>query len=241
MRRLHELRATFLARVVALFPVVVFFLVAFFIALPVTRHGAIWLLEENHPVEMLTSVFLLAGGLRGLALARQVRVEEPLYASFYLLVALGLLLTAMEEVAWGQQLLDFQTPSAWKELNAQGEMTLHNIHALQGRSDLFRLAFGLGGLLGVWAARVPALREIAAPVVLLSWFLLITMHAAVDAFSDIVPIQRHFDAGWQWLSELIEMLIGMAGFLYIELNARRRAEMWPLLTTIAAFPHRGVR
>jgi len=243
MRRLlsHELRVNALASVIALFPIAVFFLVAFFLALPVTRQGAIWLLEENHPVEMLTFVFLLAGGLRGLALAWYSRREEPLCAGFYLLVALGLLLTAMEEIAWGQKLVDFQTPSAWKELNAQGEMTLHNVHALQGRSELFRLAFGLGGLIGVWAARVPALRKIAAPAILLSWFLVITAHSIVDVFNDIVPVQKDFDAAMQRLSELIEMLIGMAGFLYIELNARRRAEMWPAPTGIASLPHRGVR
>lgn len=60
MKRVHELRVNSLASVIALFPVAVFFLAVFFLALPVTRQGAIWLLEENHPVEMLTFVFLLA-------------------------------------------------------------------------------------------------------------------------------------------------------------------------------------
>lgn len=221
MSRVHELRVNSLASVIALFPVAVFFLGVLFLALPITRQGAIWLLEENHPVEMLTFVFLVAGGFRGLALAFRGHRhnEERLCVWFYLIFSLGLLLTAMEEVAWGQKLVDFQTPSGWRELNAQGEMTLHNVHVLQGRSELFRLTFGLGGLIGIWAARYPPLRKIAAPAILLSWFLVITAHSVVDVCNDIVPVQKDFDAAMYRLSELIEMLIGIAGFLYMHLNS----------------------
>lgn len=241
MSRLHELRADSFASVIALFPVASFLLFAFFIALPDTRQSTLWLLEENHPVEMLTFVFLLAGGLRGLALARQTRCEDTFCANFYLVFALGLLLIAMEEIAWGQQLLDFQTPAAWTELNAQGETTLHNVHGLQGRSELFRLAFGLAGLIGISTERYPSMRNIAAPAILLSWFLVIAAHSAVDVFNDFIPLHKDFDAGWTRLAELIEMLIGMAGFLYIELNARRRAKLLPAPAGVTPLPHRGVR
>lgn len=225
-----------------IFPVAVFFLAAFFLALPVTRRSTLWLLEENHPVEMLTFIFLLAGGLRGAILAWRTyrQGEAKLCIWFYLVFAAALLLTAMEEIAWGQKFLDFETPSAWKELNAQGETTLHNVHLLQGRSELFRLTFGLGGLIGIWAARYPSLRKIAAPAILQSWFLVITAHSVVDLFNDIVPVQKDFDVGIYWLSELTEMLIGIAGFLYMHVNSRMFAGKRPEPIDIVSPPRRGL-
>ncbi len=211
-----------------LFPIAALIIVTFFLAWPVTRHGMLMLLSENYPIENLSAIFLLAGGLRGAKLAWRAKAlgEAKLCFWFYGVFAFGLLLTAMEEVAWGQKLFDFPTPSAWKVLNAQGETTLHNIHGLQGHSELFRITFGLGGLVGVWAEHVPYFRKIAAPRILLSWFLVITVHSAVDLFNDVVPLQRDFDTAMYCLSELIEMLIGIAGFLYVEINGRRLAKDW---------------
>lgn len=208
-----------------IFPVAVFVLAAFFLALPVTRRSTLWLLEENHPVEMLTFIFLLAGGLRGAILAWRAyrHGEAKLCIWFYLVFAAGLLLTAMEEIAWGQKFLDFETPSAWKELNAQGETTLHNLRAMGAHNSVFRLVFGLGGLIGVWLIRFPSLRKIAVPPILLSWFWVITAHSIVDLFNDFVPIEKDFDLGIHWLSELVEMLIGMASFLYTYLHGRMPA------------------
>lgn len=238
---LQELRQRRIGDWVVIFPVAVFLLAAFFLALPVTRRSTIWLLEENHPVEMLTFIFLLAGGLRGAILAWRVyrHGEAKLCIWFYPVFAAGLLLTAMEEIAWGQKFLYFETPSAWKELNAQGETTLHNVHVLQGRSELFRLTFGLGGLIGIWAARYPPLRKIAPPAILLSWFLVITAHSAVDLFNDTVPVQKDFDAAMYRLSELIEMLIGIAGFLYMHFNSRMAAGKWSGPIDIVSLPRRG--
>lgn len=43
------------------------------------------------------------------------------------ILALVLLLMAGEELAWGQRIFFFATPAAIKGINAQGELTLHNI------------------------------------------------------------------------------------------------------------------
>ncbi|MCI0626395.1 MAG: hypothetical protein L0387_32915 [Acidobacteria bacterium] len=115
-------------------------------------------------------------------------------------------------------------------------MTLHNVW---GHNEVFRLAFGLGGLIGIWAARYPSLRKIAAPPILLSWFSVITGHSVIDLFNDFVSIQKDFDAGWQRLSELTEMLIGIAGFLYMHLNSRMFAGKRPGPIDIVSLPRRG--
>lgn len=205
----QELRQRRIAHAVMIFPIAVCALVAFFLAWPITRASTVWLLAENHPIEWLSALLFLAGGLRGVGLAWRAHKhgEATLCVGFYLVFGIGLLFTAMEEVSWGQQLIGFETPSVWKDLNAQGETTFHNIHGLQGRTELFRLVFGLGGLIGVWVARERTLQKIAAPRILLSWFLVITMHSIVRVFNDIVPVPSHFNAGIDRLSEVIELLI----------------------------------
>ncbi len=224
----QELRQRRISHAVMIFPIAACALVAFFLALPITRASTVWLLAENHPIEWLSAILLLAGGLRGVGLAWRAHKhgEATLCVGFYLVFAIGLLFTAMEEVSWGQQLIGFETPSVWKDLNAQGETTFHNIHGLQGHTELFRLVFGLGGLIGVWVARERTLQKIAAPRILLSWFLVITMHSIVCIFNRIVPVPSHFYGGIDRLSEVVELLIGVAGLLYVELNARALAAQW---------------
>ncbi len=209
-------------RTIALAPLLLVLFYGLCLALPPTRSVALLLVEENHLVEILTFTFLLLGGVLGLMLAWRVgrRRGNPLVTAFYLLFSIGLLLAAMEEVAWGQQLLGYETPPSLAEINEQDEVTLHNIEGLHGHSEVFRIAFGLGGLIGVWFSRRWRLRQIGAPVVLLPWFLVITVVAGADLYSDYFPVRGQINYGLQRLSELVEMLIGISGFLFVWLNVR---------------------
>jgi hypothetical protein len=209
-------------RTIALAPLLLVLFYGLCLALPPTRSVALLLLEENHLVEILTFTFLLLGGVLGLMLAWRVgrRRGNPLVTAFYLLFSIGLLLAAMEEVAWGQQLLGYETPPSLEEVNEQDEVTLHNIRGLHGHTEVFRIAFGLGGLIGVWFSRHQRLRQIGAPVVLLPWFLVITVVAGADLYSDYFRVPEQIDYGLQRLSELVEMLIGISGFLFVWLNLR---------------------
>ncbi|MET0658305.1 MAG: hypothetical protein ABW110_09155, partial [Steroidobacteraceae bacterium] len=53
--------------------------------------------------------------------------NDVLIAAGYGLCGTLLFLVAMEEISWGQQLVTFRTPEVWRELNSQGEVTLHNL------------------------------------------------------------------------------------------------------------------
>jgi hypothetical protein len=59
----------------------------------------------------------LRGGRRGLA------YFEWAFAALALVLAL-------EELAWGQHLFGFDTPTWWREHNRQGELTLHNLRGV---------------------------------------------------------------------------------------------------------------
>jgi hypothetical protein len=192
------------------------------IGLPVTRRFASWLVEESRPVELLTFIFLAWAGAWAMKLAARARrlEKDPLVSVFLAIFALGMLLVAMEEIAWGQWLLGFKTPELFQRINAQGEVTLHNIHGPHGHGNAFRMVYGLGGLCGVAVSYVPRFREIAAPLILLPYFLIIAGHSAFDLYNDVFYVPWFLDRAIEWFAEVIELMIGISALLYTWLKAK---------------------
>lgn len=201
-------------------PIVLVVLYACFIAIPSTRDLSLQMLKENHPIEQMTTLVFIVGGVVGLLLARKMwqRGEERNIYIFYALFSLGLLFIAMEEAAWGQWIFGFETPELWRMINRQGDMTIHNIAGLNGHSELLRLTFGIGGLVGIYVSKFPAMQKIQVPTLLLSWFLVIIVHALVDVYNDIFPIQDEFDYYITKTSELLELIIALSALLFLSIN-----------------------
>ncbi len=192
--------------------------------LPSTKPDALALLGENRPVEFATFVFLFLGGLIGLDLVRRLNAipEHRAATVFYALFSMGLIVVAMEEIAWGQWLFGFETPDAIRDVNAQNELTLHNLEFMQGNNSVLRLVFGIGGLAGYIVARIPALKLAAPPLLLIPWFLVITVAALLEGALDLqVILDDHYGLMQYKLPEVIELLVGIVGFLYIAINRRR--------------------
>ena len=126
-----------------------------------------------------------------------------------------MLIIGMEEISWGQQLFGFETPYSMKTMNVQGETNLHNMQALQGHSEWFRLLFGLAGLCGILLSRYSGFRRIAVPSWLFPWFGVIVLHASVDVTDDLISTPARAAYVVQRSSEMVELLIAISGFLYI--------------------------
>lgn len=210
---------------IAFAPGIIFLSFLIVLFAPSTRRVALWMLGENHPVEILTLIIALAGGIFGLSLAWRARkLEETNFVVFfYAAFSIMLLIIGMEEVAWGQQFFGFDTPTFWRVNNMQGEATFHNLSGVHGHTEMLRLVFGLGGLVGVWFSFYPRFRKIAAPLILLPWFVVITLHAGVDAYNDYIPLGKQFDYHVQRTSELVELLIVISAFLYVTLKSKMLA------------------
>lgn len=191
--------------------------------LPATRPGVLWLLAENHLVEQLTFVIAFGTAVSASRLVAALRSGSAPsnVCHFYSLFALAMLILAMEEIAWGQQLLHFSTPRWFQAWNAQGETTLHNIGPLQGKSELLRLSFAISGLVGVTLSQSRKFQAISVPPVLLGWLLVIAGHAVVDAYNDVSPIGARIDYTVQRTSEVVELICALTGMLYVRLNRRR--------------------
>jgi hypothetical protein len=213
---------------IAVSPLLIVFIYSALLTIPVTRNAALWALEENRPIELLTFFFAILGGIQGLILAWQLRQhrEGKIALGFYLVFAIGLLFIGAEEVAWGQWFLGFETPSTIGDINTQNELTLHNLEVWNDHLELFPLVFGISGLIGVGIQGIRSFRKISAPYALLSWFAIISLISAIDLFQDFVVIQEQFDYLINYLDEVIEMLVAIAGFLYIWLNQKKFVWQW---------------
>lgn len=145
------------------------------------------LAAEDGPIEYLAALGLVVASvaflLAGLRWRRDPGVPRLVVVAVFGLAAV-FLLGAGEEISWGQRLLGVPTPEAVAAVNAQGELTLHNLTAFQGDEALlhngFDLAFDL--FWGTWAvliplafAFVPATRRLLTRVVpvLPSWYALL--------------------------------------------------------------------
>ncbi len=196
-----------------------------------------WMIYGEHrPVEMFTFAYELLAGIWGLALAWHAKEggEELLVVGFYMLFSAVMLWTAGEEVAWGQWIVGKEilpTPFWLEGTNEQGELTTHNVGILQDYgSELFRLSFGIGGLLGCVVSFWQRFWKVGVPTMLWPWFLVITIFSGIEVGSHYLPTHfsvKAFDAlgvlGLMMIgrSEITEMIIGISGFLFVWLSARR--------------------
>ena len=72
------------------------------------------------------------------------------YKNFFLLVlALAMFFGAGEEISWGQRIFGFSTPESIKQLNTQGEFTIHNLELFSGKQFNHHKRTGIENLLKI--------------------------------------------------------------------------------------------
>jgi hypothetical protein len=105
-----------------------------------------WVIEEDHLVEWSQFVLLLSASLLIAQVgARLVGADRRLLGMLYVLFALGTFFVAGEEISWGQRILGLRTPENLGVINAQQEISVHNIYSLHAA---FIYAVMLGGMYG---------------------------------------------------------------------------------------------
>ena len=131
------------------------------------------------------------------------RLQERRPGRLFQFGAVCLALVLMEELAWGQVIFSWRTPPLLNEINAQNEMTLHNIGWLQDRLDVGTFLATLGVLAVVvlaprwmralatnWSESMAAVTRALTPAVY-SWPLFMAVSAlafciATRTFSDLI-------------------------------------------------------
>jgi hypothetical protein len=187
-----------------------------------------WMTQENQPVQLLTFLLFLLGGILGFILAKRAKSNnEGIFVyGFYILFSCALLFCAMEEISWGQMFFKFPTPKAFRDINIQRELTFHNIRGLQGEAEIFRGIFGLGGILGIILSFFRSFKKISPPRILLLWFLAIAIFAVLDFYYEFHNIKSKFSRLVFSLAETMELLVAISSCLFVWLNTKMLSIKW---------------
>ena len=112
-----------------------------------------WCVAEDGPVEWATAVAFAVASVFALRLSRRLgRNSEPLLATLYGLLGVGLAFMMLEEISWGQRIFGMEAPSYFVENSSKPETNVHNLKWFP-----LGLAFILVGFYGAFArALLPA-------------------------------------------------------------------------------------
>jgi len=117
------------------FPLVIIFCLAFLGTLNSDLYSGI-ARSEDGPVEDLTSFAYFLAFLCALIITLRffgMRPRRNLLGFLYLFLSLALIFVCMEEISWGQRILDLSPTGFFEERNAQDEISLHNLEVISPR------------------------------------------------------------------------------------------------------------
>ncbi|MDA0265196.1 MAG: hypothetical protein O3A93_13020 [Chloroflexi bacterium] len=205
-----------------------------------------WLESEDGLSEWWSVATSLAGAAAIGAAAwtlRSTRLSPLRY--FYLALASGLFLGAMEEISWGQRLTGWGTPAVLQEVNVQNETNLHNVNFID--SVVFEGLFWgslLGLIGGFWRFTAnrrglsDLMRLVLPSITLAPALLLIMVWRTGDIWRTAnIPrlVMDHFDSGPRG-SEVPEALLGLCIVLYTFNNLRQAREVRRWSKFMASLP-----
>jgi hypothetical protein len=181
---------------------------------------------EDGPIEYATSLLLL---ISSFVLARHaVRLfgaGRALSGGFLALYAFLFLFGAGEEVSWTQRLIGFETPESLKDMNVQGELTLHNM--AWGDTHIAHTIFGTGlaAVVTLYLCVFPFLYPRVRWIARLADALMVPVpsprHAAVTLAATVVVGLVNLPRQWE-VYEFVFSLMTLSVFLY-PANAHRFA------------------
>lgn len=97
-------------------------------------------LAEDGPVEWLQFISLLISAIVSLLISYKLfGKNKRLLAIGFAIAAFGFIFIAGEEISWGQRLLNVATPENLMVINRQGEISVHNITAIERYFFTFQL------------------------------------------------------------------------------------------------------
>ena len=212
------------------------------LALSLAAHWALtayedvdWLEGEDGVSEWWSVATYLAAAVMAGATARLIHGLGHGYLLWLqLLLAALFLVGAMEEVSWGQRLFGWGTPTILREVNVQGETTLHNLSS--GADAIFALLFwgslmalAGGTLRAIWhhSGKVTS-ADFFLPSLVLAPALVMILIWRVDHYWTPVNLPRLLMNYWDYApqgSEIPEVLLGLCLCLYTLGNLKRAAAL----------------
>jgi hypothetical protein len=180
---------------------------------------------ESGALELSQAAFYVAAAIAAwFAASAFARGGRPGLAWIDRLLAAAALVMALEELAWGQTLVDFATPEWWRMRNRQGDLTLHNLHGVHelfGHVAMlasFVLALAWTCVPRAWYARSGgALALLVAPPLTALYFLSHGLFILVLRVQERMLGREVLAVSWQ---EVFETPLAAGVFVVAELHRR---------------------
>jgi hypothetical protein len=181
------------------------------------------LIQEDSIFEYTQSLFYFALAVPALLLsATFFRQRMLLHCVLYIVLAAALLFVALEEVSWGQRIFGIENPAFFSQHNVQGEITVHNLKAVQLVLHRFYIFVGAYGVLAwiAWSVLMPKSRMqwdhianfIAPGWYVSSYFLPVTL---IYVLFDYIA-QPHAGGFLAWRDqEPAEFLLSLGFFIFV--------------------------
>ena len=205
-------------------------------------YGAIVTMEGG-PVENGTSLTYFLAFSCALFIAIRffrVRPRRNLLGFLYLLLSLAFLFVCMEEISWGQEILDIRPSAFFKEHNSQKEYTLHNLEVIapnagEGRNYVHKL-YTMVGFVGAfaWLVLRTKMKNNATATVhyfVPSWYLALYF-LPVSILYLYVDISRYYLDGEYAIAaitssdqEPAELLLSFGFLLFVVINVYRQKSL----------------
>jgi len=188
------------------------------------------LAQEDGPLEWATFWAFLLAGLAALRLLRQTP-SSALARSYAVVLGMGCLLVAFEEISWGQRVFAYAPPPLFLAENFQQEANLHNLAPTQLRQAALLLLLGFGVLWPLIGRAAGFARWLHTRAVMLPSL------TAMPGF--ILAAALYLLYPWEFTGEWVELCAGVGMLLSLapmgdERRALRRVSGGLLLTGVLA-------
>lgn len=172
---------------------------------------------EDGPVEYGTAVMLFVSALvLAWQSSRQFRSGQALAGICLSIYAVIFVFGTGEEISWGQRIFGLETPDYLREINAQDEITLHNI--VVGGKQLTKTVFGGGLTIAIllYLLALPALygksRLVMRIADRLAWPVPSRRHAVMGVVASVVMLVVDIQRQWE-VYEFVFSLLTTSIFL----------------------------
>lgn len=147
-------------------------------------------IQEDGPLENAQAAAYLAASVVSFSVMTAfARRRHALHAVYFVAIAAALIFVCLEEVSWGQRVLDLPTPGYFRAHNTQSELTLHNLGWINTHLHRLYILCGLLCSFG-WLAvrrRTGLLGGVRAALLVPGWYLMFYFLpvAAVNIFFEL--------------------------------------------------------
>lgn len=168
-------------------------------------------------------LYILSGTFTIKIVKRLVELKESKFKIIaFSLLAILFFFIAFEEISWGQRILNIETPESIASNNAQGELTVHNLAALQLKMHFAYIAIGVYGISSrfllkkILPKQYLKLRIFTPDYFLFPYFFfaIVFWYFASYQVSSLSFMAGKIVPVWRW-QELFEMYVAMAFFFYV--------------------------